>query len=112
MEFGNQEQGYALGAGRRAFNTGQYRVDDVVAQIMFACGDENFRSLDSVGAVFFFYGRGGQCTDVGSGFGFGEQHGAAPFTGKHFFHGKAFSESHPRMFQPAWLPRGSCRNKA
>jgi len=49
--FGHQEQGYSPGARRCPLNTGKDRMDNIIAKIMFTRRDENFCTLDGVGAV-------------------------------------------------------------
>ena len=83
--FGHDKDGNALGAGRVAFDAGQHRVNDVVHQVVLAVGDEDLVAGQGKGAVGVAYGRGGQVADVGSGFRFGQQHGAAPLAGVEFF---------------------------
>ena len=84
-DLGDQKKGDTLGAGRRVFNTGQHRVNDVFRQIMFPGGNKDFVAAYRVGAIVVFDRRGGQRAHIGTGFGFGQQHRAGPFPGKHLF---------------------------
>jgi len=60
-------------------------MDNVFHQIVFSRGDENLVPGDCIGAVIVFHSRGGDSSQVGTGFGFGKQHGPAPFSRKHIF---------------------------
>ena len=80
-DFGNKEDGDALGAGRVPLNPGQYRMDNIVRQVMFAIGDKDFVSADGIGSVGIFDGNGRQGPHIGARLGFGQQHGAAPLAG-------------------------------
>jgi hypothetical protein len=84
-EFRNQEQRNALGAGRRIRKARQHEMNDVIAHVVIAIGDEDFRALDAIGAVVGAFGAGAQCADIGSRLRFGELHGAGPIAGDEFF---------------------------
>ncbi len=55
-------------------------MDDVVGHVVFAGGDEDLGAGDLVGAVGLGLGLGLEQTQVGTTVGFGQAHGAGPFT--------------------------------
>ena len=79
--FGNNENGNPFGSRRIAFNPCQNRVNDIFRQIILSVGDKDFVAGDGIGAVGILDGSGRQRTDIRTGLGFGQQHGAAPFGG-------------------------------
>ena len=76
----HQEQADALGAGRRAGQTGEHHVNDVLRQIVLAVGDENLLAGDAV-MLAVALGAGLQRADIGAGLRLGQVHGARPFAG-------------------------------
>ena len=82
--FGHNEQRNSAGAFRSVRCPGEHQMDDIVGQIMFAEGDEDFLSLDPVFPGMFTFGDrfGGrtQRADIGSRLRFGEVHRAGPCT--------------------------------
>ncbi len=74
----HQEQRNALGARRRIGQPRQHEVDDVVGEVVFAIGNEDFRAGDAIAAVACALGLGAQRADIGAGLRLGELHGAHP----------------------------------
>ena len=89
-DFGHQEQRYAFGAGRRADNTRQNRMNNVIHQVVLTTGDKNLSAGNGVGAVIIFDRGRGQRAHVGSGLRLGQEHGSRPFAGVHFFQKQFF----------------------
>ncbi len=81
--FGNDEDRYALGTRRIAFDPRQHRVDHVLVVIVVAGGDEYLLAGDLIGAVGLLDRFRLQGADVGTGIRLGQAHGAAPFAGHH-----------------------------
>ncbi len=76
--FRHQENGDSPGSRRVSFDTRQDRMDNIFRQIMLAVGDKDFIARESECPIIIFHRCGGKRADIGSGFGFGQQHGAAP----------------------------------
>ncbi len=75
----DEEQRQSLGAGACALGAGQDEVEDVLEQVVGVGGrDEPLDALDVPGAVVLLDGLGAACADVGTGIGFGEDHGGTP----------------------------------
>ena len=81
QEFRYQEQRDALRPGRRVRQPRQDEVDDVVGQLMFAVGDEDFLAGDAIAAVGGALGPGAQCADIGAGLRLGQLHRSHPLAG-------------------------------
>src|SRR6202022_3420729 len=47
----HHEQRYALDTGRRALDSGQHQMDDIVSEVVLAGGDENLGASNLVAAV-------------------------------------------------------------
>ena len=56
MKFRDDEQRNAAGSLRRTRCAGQYQMDDIVGQIMFAKGDVDFLTPDPVFSGMFAFG--------------------------------------------------------
>ena len=78
QEFGDDKQRYSLDAGRRAFDAGQYEMDDVLREIMLAGGDENLRAGDPVAAVGLWHRAAAPQAEIGAALRLGEIHRAGP----------------------------------
>jgi hypothetical protein len=57
-DFGNHKNGNTPGSFRIAFNSGQYRMDNVRGQIMIAARNEAFGTDDREGAVGISFSGG------------------------------------------------------
>ena len=79
QDLGHHEAGDATGAGRGVRDAGQDEVDDVVGQVVLAVGDEDLLAADAPGAVTGRHRSGADGTEVGTGVGLGQVHGAGPF---------------------------------
>jgi hypothetical protein len=79
QEFGNEKQRNPARARRGIGQPSQYEMDDVLSEIVFAEGDEDLLSLDSIRTVSGAFGAGAQRTNVGTGLRLGELHRAHPF---------------------------------
>jgi hypothetical protein len=84
-ELRDQEQRNTLGARGRIGQAGEHEVNDVVAHVVVAIGDENLGALDAIGAVRGPLGAGTQRADIGARLRFGELHGAGPIAGDELF---------------------------
>src|SRR5699024_12866462 len=62
---------------------GQYQVHDVFGHVVFGRGDEPFNAFDAPGAVVIAVCFSTAGTDIGTGVGFGQDHGGAPLTFDH-----------------------------
>ncbi len=78
-ELGHDEQRNPLAALGRVRQLGQHHVNDVVRQVVFATGDENFLSGELVAAVGLRHGLGANQAEVGAAMRLGQAHGAGPF---------------------------------
>src|SRR5699024_12056327 len=61
----------------------QYQVHDVFGHIVFGRGDESFNAFDAPGAVVIAVCLRPAGADIGTGVGFGQDHGGAPLTFDH-----------------------------
>ena len=84
IKLGHQKQRQALRAGRRIGQARQHQVNDVVAQIMLATGDENLGAAELITAVSLRYRLGAGQAQVAACVRFGQAHGAQPFAGGDF----------------------------
>ena len=50
-ELGHDEEGNALGAGRRVGQAGEYQVDDVLRHVVLAGGNEDLATCDLVRTI-------------------------------------------------------------
>ena len=79
-ELRHDEQADAPGARRCAGNAGKHQVNDVLRQVVLTAGNEDLGAGDAVGAIACIFRSGAQQAQVGACMGFGEIHGAGPFT--------------------------------
>ena len=79
--FGYQEQRNPPRAGRRVRQPRQHEMNNIVSEVVLAVGDEDFLSLEPIGAVGRAFGTGAQRADIGPGLRLGELHRARPFAG-------------------------------
>src|SRR3546814_14380820 len=59
-------------------------MDDVVSQIMFTAGDENFGAGHEIAAIRLRLGLGAQYAEVGAAMRLGQAHGGRPLAGVNF----------------------------
>ncbi len=93
QEFRHQEQRDAAAAGRRVGGARQHHVDDVVAEIVVAIGDEDLLAGDPVmlapALVMARHRAGPERAEVGAGLRLGQVHRPGPFARRPAFRGKA-----------------------
>src|SRR5699024_4137809 len=79
MIFGDQEEAEPLrprpAGALDVLRPGQYQVHDVFDHIVFGRGDEPFNAFDAPGAVVIAVCLSTAGTDIGTGVGFGQDHG-------------------------------------
>ncbi|MCY1418519.1 hypothetical protein D9M71_340800 [compost metagenome] len=83
QELRYQEQRNTFWPGRCVRQLGQYQVDDVFGQVMFAARDEDLGPADLVGTVGLRLGARADDAQVGARMRLGQAHGARPDTGIH-----------------------------
>ena len=83
QDLGDEKEADAVDTCGRVRGTGQHQMDDVVGEVMIACGDEYLGAADAVAAVVLGHGACTQQAEVGAAVGLGETHRPAPFTGCH-----------------------------
>jgi hypothetical protein len=84
QELRHDKQRDALGPGRRVRQFRQHQMDDVVAHVVLAGGDENLAAGDRITAVSLRHGAGLDDAQIGAAMGFGQAHGAGPLPGGEF----------------------------
>ncbi len=97
--FGGEEQRHAFRPGRRARQSRQHKMDDVLGHIVVAPGDEDLLARDSIKSFAVGFRARAQCGEVRAGLRLGQVHRARPFAGYKFRQIKSF------------LPFGSVRAK-
>ncbi len=81
--FGHQKQRDTAGTGRRIGQFGQYKVDDVLGEIVLTTGNEDLGAADLVRSVRVRLGLGANDAQIGTCVWLGQAHGAGPDTGIH-----------------------------
>jgi hypothetical protein len=83
QELGNDEERDAFDVVGRAGDLGEDEVDDVLAEVVLARGDEDLGAGDPVGAVGLRLGPGAQEAEIGAAMRLGEVHRPGPSAGDH-----------------------------
>ncbi|MNZ10771.1 hypothetical protein D3C78_276190 [compost metagenome] len=83
QHLGHQKQRNAFCPGGSTRQFGQYQVDDIFAQIVFATADENLAAADCVAAISLGLGLGADQPQIGAGVGLGQAHRTGPCAGVH-----------------------------
>src|SRR5690606_4017787 len=77
-ELGYDEKGNALRAGRRAWQTREDQMNDVVGQVVLAGRDEDLGSRQLERAILLRIGLRAQQAEIGAALRLGQAHGAGP----------------------------------
>ena len=83
QKFRHEEERDALHPCRRALDSRQHQVDDVIGKVVLAGGDENLLAGDGVGAVGLRDRAGLDEAEIGAAMGLGQAHRACPLAGGH-----------------------------
>ena len=84
-ELRRKKQRDALRACRRAGQARENEMNDVVAHVMIAVGDEDFCAEQTIGAIGLLLRPRAERSDISARLWFGELHGARPFAGDQLF---------------------------